>query len=149
MATSAPRLRQKSRFSAVPAVVNTRAPSWVASWIAKLPMPPAPPCTSSTSPGCSAATMNTIDHTVHATSGSAAAATRSTPSGTGISWPDGTATWVAYAPAESSAQAWSPTAQPSTPSPSAATVPLHSMPSTSDAPEEGDRSPAAAAGRRG
>ena len=38
--------------------------------------------------------MNTFDHTVHATSGSAAAATRSTPSGTGISCPAGTATWV-------------------------------------------------------
>ena len=42
-------------------------------------MPPAPPCTSSTSSGCRAATMNTLDHTVHATSGSAAASTRSTP----------------------------------------------------------------------
>ncbi len=39
--------------------------------------------------------MNTLDHTVQATSGSAAASTRSTPSGTGISWPVGTATWVA------------------------------------------------------
>ncbi len=29
--------------------------------------------------------MKTLDHTVQATSGSAAAATRSTPSGTGIS----------------------------------------------------------------
>ena len=28
--------------------------------------------------------MNTLDHTVHATSGSAAAVTRSTPAGTGI-----------------------------------------------------------------
>ena len=36
-------------------------------------MPPAPPCTRNVSPGCSPATMNTLDHTVHATSGSAAA----------------------------------------------------------------------------
>ncbi len=31
--------------------------------------------------------MNTLDHTVQATSGRAAALTRSTPSGTGITWP--------------------------------------------------------------
>ena len=36
--------------------------------------------------------MKTLDHTVHATSGSAAAVTGSTPSGTGISCPAGTAT---------------------------------------------------------
>jgi len=35
--------------------------------------------------------MNTFDHTVHATSGRAAAVTRSTPWGTGISCPAGTA----------------------------------------------------------
>ena len=38
--------------------------------------------------------MNTLDQTVHATSGSAAAVTRSTPSGTGITWPAGTTTFV-------------------------------------------------------
>ena len=64
---------RSSRFSGVPAVVNTRAPSWAASWIANVPMPPAPPCTSSVSSGCSPATMNTFDQTVHATSGRAAA----------------------------------------------------------------------------
>ena len=31
--------------------------------------------------------MKTLDHTVHATSGSAAASTSETPAGTGISWP--------------------------------------------------------------
>ena len=59
-------------------------------------MPPAPPCTRKVSPGCSPATMNTFDQTVHATSGRAAAVTRSTPSGTGITWPAGTATRSAY-----------------------------------------------------
>ena len=54
--------------------------------------PDDPPCTSRTSPGWSPASMKTLDHTVHATSGSAAALTRSTPAGTGISWPAGTAT---------------------------------------------------------
>ena len=81
--------------------------------------------------------MNTLDQTVHATSGSAAAVTRSTPAGTGISWPTGSATLVAYAPAESSAQPASPTCQPTTSAPTALTVPLHSMPSTSEAPGGG------------
>ena len=37
--------------------------------------------------------MNTLDQTVHATSGRPRpAVTRSTPSGTGITWPAGTAT---------------------------------------------------------
>ena len=124
-------------MSAVPAVVITRAPSRWASWIAKDPMPPAPPCTSSVSWGWSPATMKTLDHTVAATSGIAAAVTRSTPSGTGISWPAGTATRSAYPPPASSAHAWSPTDQPVTPSPTAATVPLHSIPMTSDAPGGG------------
>ena len=35
-----------------------------ASWIAKVPMPPAPPCTRNVSPGRSPATMNTLDQTV-------------------------------------------------------------------------------------
>ena len=84
--------RQTASFSAVPAVVTTRAPSACASWMAIVPMPPAPPWTRKTSSGRSPATMNTLDHTVQATSGSAAAVTRSTPAGTGITWPAGTTT---------------------------------------------------------
>ena len=56
--------------------------------------------------------MKTLDHTVHATSGSAAAVTRSTPVGTGITWPAGTATCSAYPPPASSAHTSSPTDQP-------------------------------------
>ena len=63
--------------------------------MANVPMPPAPPCTRKCSSGCSPATMKTFDHTVQATSGSAAAVTRSTPSGTGITCPAGTHTRVA------------------------------------------------------
>ena len=81
--------------------------------------------------------MKTFDQTVQATSGSAAAVTRSTPSGTGISWPAGTATRSAYPPPASSAHTSSPTAQRVTPSPSAATVPLHSSPRMSEAPGGG------------
>ena len=56
--------------------------------------------------------MNTLDHTVQATSGRAAAVTRSTPCGTGITCPAGTATFSAYPPPASRAQTWSPTDQP-------------------------------------
>ncbi len=66
-----------------------------ASWIAIVPIPDVPPCTSSTSPGCSAASWKTFDQTVQATSGSAAASTSDTPAGTGSSWPAGTATFSA------------------------------------------------------
>ena len=51
------------------------------SWIAIVPMPPAPPWTSRCSRGRSPATMKTFDQTVQATSGSAAAVTRSIPAG--------------------------------------------------------------------
>ena len=82
--------------------------------------------------------MKTLDHTVHATSGSAAASTSETPAGTGISWPTGTATRAAYPPPVSSAQTSSPTDQPSasdpTSGPSSAIVPLHSRPMISELP---------------
>ena len=65
------------------AVVITRAPRAVASWMANVPMPLAPPWTSRVSRLCSRPSWNTLDHTVQATSGSAAASTRLTPFGTG------------------------------------------------------------------
>ena len=137
MVTSAPRSAHTASFPALPAVVKTVADSALASWIANVPMPPAPPCTSSVSPGWRPAIMNTLDQTVQATSGIDPAATRSRPSGIGISWPAGTATSSAYPPPASSAHTSSPTDQPVTPSPSAATVPLHSRPRISEAPGGG------------
>ena len=62
---------------------------------------------------------------------------RSTPAGTGISWPTGTATSSAYPPPDSSATHGSPTDQPVTPAPSAAIVPLHSRPGYGLAPGGG------------
>ncbi len=79
-------------MAADPAVTMTRAPTWRASWIAIVPMPDDPPCTSSVSPGCRLAMRKTFDHTVQTTSGSAAASTSDTPSGTGSSCPEGTRT---------------------------------------------------------
>ena len=78
--------------------------------------------------------MNTLDHTVQTTSGTAPAATRSTPGGSGITCTAGTATFSAYPPDASSAHTSSPTENPSTPSPTRAIRPEHSRPSTSVAP---------------
>ncbi len=92
MPTSAPSSAQRASFSALPAVTSTRAPTAFASWIAIVPIPLAPPCSSTVSAGRRCATMNRLDHTVAVTSGSAAASSRLTPLGTGNSWPTGTAT---------------------------------------------------------
>src|SRR5580704_18558819 len=96
--------------------------------MAIVPMPLAPPCTSSVSPGCSAADWNTLECTVQATSGRPAASDRLTPAGSGSNCPAGTDTFSAYPPPPSSAHTWSPTAQPSTPSASAVMRPEHSSP---------------------
>ena len=50
IARSAPRSRQAWHFSALPAVVNTRAPKALASWIAVVPMPLEPPTTRTVRP---------------------------------------------------------------------------------------------------
>ncbi len=57
-----------------------------------VPIPEEPPCTSSHWPARNPAVMTTLDHTVHTTSGSPAASTRSMPSGTGSTCVAGTAT---------------------------------------------------------
>ncbi len=102
-----------------------------------VPMPLEPPCTRKTSPGPSPVSMNTLDHTMQVTSGSAAAVGRSMPAGLGSSCPAGTATRSAYPPRESSAHTSSPTAQPDTPSPASLMIPLHSRPRMSLAPGGG------------
>ncbi len=81
--------------------------------------------------------MKTLDHTVQATSGSAAASTRPTPSGTGSSCPAGTATCSAYPPPVSRAQTSSPTDHPVTSVPTAVIRPEHSRPGYGDEPGGG------------
>ena len=93
-----------------------------------VPMPLDPPWIRIVWPTCRLAVMNTFDHTVLTTSGSAAASTSETLSGTGSSCAAGTATCSAYPPPESSAHTWSPTVQPVTLSPRALIVPLTSRP---------------------
>ena len=70
----------------------TRAPNALASWIAIVPIPLLPPCTSSISPSARPASWKTLEYTVHAVSGNAAAMDVSTLPGTGSSCPAGTAT---------------------------------------------------------
>ena len=92
MATSAPSARQRASFSAVPAVQITRAPFALASWIATVPIPLAPPCTRSVSPAASPPTWKTFEYTVQVASGSPAASTTPSASGTGSTCPAGTVT---------------------------------------------------------
>ncbi|SLH14943.1 Uncharacterised protein [Mycobacteroides abscessus subsp. abscessus] len=92
ISTSAPSSRQRSSFSADPAVTATRAPRCRATWMAWVPMPLPPPWISTSCPACRPAVITRFDHTVAATSGRPAAAARSIPSGTGSTWVAGTTT---------------------------------------------------------
>ena len=92
MSTDAPRSRQRSNLYCEPAVTATDAPRARATWIACVPIPLPPPCISSNCPECRFAPITRFDHTVHATSGSAAAACTSRPSGTGSTCDAGTTT---------------------------------------------------------
>jgi hypothetical protein len=51
IARTAPSASHASHFSFEPAVTTTFAPSFVATWMAVVPMPDEPPWTSSVSPG--------------------------------------------------------------------------------------------------
>src|SRR5699024_3818121 len=139
-----------------PAVVATRAPSARETWTAWEPIPPVPPwirmrgapspvpphrASAAREPRPSPPTIARLDQTVHATSGRVAASCRETPDGTGMTCPAGTTTFSAYPPPARRAQTSSPTAWPSTPSPTEAIRPEHSSPSTSDAPGGGGYRP--------
>src|SRR5690606_2433767 len=124
------------------AVTATRAPSAAPSCTATVPTPPDPPCTSSHSPDASRPTSTRLFHAVHTASGSAAASTRSTPSGTGSTWVARTRTCSAYPPPSSSATTRSPVDHPVTASPTAAIVPDTSRPGQSGAPGGGGYEPA-------
>ena len=89
--TSAPRSRTAWAFRSVRTVPIGRAPSSRDTWIAAVPTPPRAARTSITSPSARRVRRASDCHAVRNTSGTAAASTRSMPSGTGISWPAGTA----------------------------------------------------------
>ena len=83
MARSAPSRSHAAHFSADPAVAKTREPLAFASWIAVVPIPLEPPCTSIDSFGRRRPRWNTFVQTVKNVSGIAAAVTTSMPRGTG------------------------------------------------------------------
>ena len=72
-----------SRSSSRRTVAVTRAPAARASWIAAVPTPPAPPCTSRRSPGRSPACVKSASWAVVKTSGSPPAAGQSSAVGHG------------------------------------------------------------------
>src|SRR5213594_2817052 len=86
MARSAPSLRQASHFPAEPAVVITLAPSALANWIAAVPIPDEPPCTSSVSPDLRPPRSKVLYQTVKNVSGTAAASVIGRLAGTGRQW---------------------------------------------------------------
>ena len=81
----APSAATSSRLSGLRTVAVTRAPTLLPSWIAAVPTPPAPPCTSSRSPACRPACVKSASCAVVKTSGNPPAAGQSSWSGTGIS----------------------------------------------------------------
>ncbi len=86
---------QAAHLSSLPAVVRTRAPKALASWIAVVPMPLEPPWTRRLSPGLRPARSKTLLHTVKKVSGSAAASVRLRPLGAGRHWAAGAAQYSA------------------------------------------------------
>ena len=116
------------------AVTITFAPSAVPSWMAKVPMPLPPPCTSSVSPMRSRASCTTFDQTVQATSGRPAASIRSTAAGTGSNCPAGTATRSRVAAAGEQGTDLLAHRQPVTSGAIALITPEHSSPGYGEAP---------------
>ncbi len=137
MASSAPRRWHAAHFSSEPAVANTRAPNARAIWIAVVPMPLVPPWTRNDSPLRSRPRSKTFIHTVKNVSGIPAAATRSTPPGSGRHCTSGATQYSAYPPPDTSAQTRSPSRQRATLSPHSAITPDTSRPGISLAPGGG------------
>ena len=91
MAAWAPVSRQIRHFSSVPAVASTRASrSLRAIWIAAMPTPLVPPCTSRVSPWSRRPSQTMLFQAVKNASGKAAASTKSKPVGIGMHCTAGT-----------------------------------------------------------
>src|ERR1700683_273668 len=129
--TLAPSSATASRWRSLPTVAVPRAPAARPSWIAAVPTPPAPPCTSRRSPLRSCACVKRESCAVAKTSGTPPAALQSSASSTGISWRSCTRHSSACAPPPTIAITRAPTSKRSTPRPSAATSPANSIPGMS------------------
>jgi hypothetical protein len=102
-------------------VAITRAPAATPTWIAAEPTPPAPACTSSHSPGCSAARRCSPTYAVWYVSSSPAASSAGIPSGISKQPASGSTVSSASPPAGS-------TGPPMTRAPVSTTVPQTSSP---------------------
>src|SRR5262245_42916539 len=84
MTWSAPSALALSALASSPTVVKTVAPAARAIWIAAVPMPEPPACTSTLSPASSLALSNNMCCTVANAIGAQAASRKATPGGTGM-----------------------------------------------------------------
>mmetsp|Transcript_43812 Transcript_43812/g.131338 ORF Transcript_43812/g.131338 Transcript_43812/m.131338 type:complete len:204 (-) Transcript_43812:30-641(-) len=120
----------KATFSAPRTTATTLAPSILPIWHAATPTPPAAPITSSVWPSCSRARSTSARCAVPYTTGTAAAASRSMPSGSLNTAVSGTDTFSEKAPPIVTATTRSPGLMRRTPGPVAATTPDTSEPGT-------------------
>ena len=84
MAASAPNASVRAALSSDPTVTSTRAPACRAIWMPAVPTPLAPAWMSTVSPASSRPSVNRVSLAVKKTSGTAAAFTKSQPSGMGM-----------------------------------------------------------------
>src|SRR5439155_7222288 len=91
------------------------------------------PSTSTVSPGCRSAMVRNVCIAVVCATLNAAASRRSTESGITFTLAALTTIFSAYAPTKLAPYTWSPTATPSTPSPTAPITPENSLPGTNGA----------------
>jgi len=104
----------------------------LAIWMAAVPTPDAPACTSAQPPEVSPPWVTRASWAVMNTSGMAAASRSSTPEGTHCSMRSWVTTCSAFAPPDTMPMTSSPTDQPMTRSPSAAMMPANSRPGISN-----------------
>src|SRR5262249_13102270 len=120
--------RDAGSFASLDAAAITRAPMRRAISTAAEPTPPAAPRTTTWSPGRTSATLRSASYAVAYTTGNAAAAARSTPSGTRTSPAAGATAASANAPTKTVPHTRSPARTPLVAAPTAATVPAKSLP---------------------
>ena len=113
----------------------TWAPSARAICTANWPTAPAAPLTRTRSPGCTAASLRTVNRAISAEVGTAAASTNETPSGMRSRAASGAFTYSAnvpplrhWKPSTTSPNTGSPTWNRDVPGPSASTTPAASVP---------------------
>src|SRR5215211_5848821 len=130
MPWSSPYSCRRSSFSSLDAVASTVAPARLASWMVASPTPLAPACTRTVSPGCRCPNSNRQSSAVPHGTGTHAASTMSSPSGTTHVTIDGVATRSACDPHNIVHTTRCPGCRSCTSAPTSAIVPAHWYPTT-------------------